>query len=42
MRQYLKQYKSKLTDQDLVRENQVPYMVEWVHQFLSLGQKWQE
>ena len=38
MRQYLKQYESKLIDQDLVRQNQVPYMVGWVHQFLSLGQ----
>jgi len=38
MRQYLKQYESMLIDQDLVRENQVPYMIEWVHQFLSPGQ----
>lgn len=38
MRQYLKQNESKLIDKESVRQNQVPYMVEWVHQFLSLGQ----
>ncbi len=38
MRQYLKEYESELIDKDLVRENQVPYMVGWVHHFLSLGQ----
>ena len=38
MIQYLKQYKSELMAKDLVRQNQVPYMVGWVHRFLSLGE----
>ena len=38
MIEYLKQYKSELMAKDLVRQNQVPYMVGWVHRFLSLGE----
>ncbi len=37
MIQYLKQYESELIDKELVRQNQVPYMVGWVRHFLFLG-----
>lgn len=38
MKEYLKLYEGDLIGKDLVRLNQVPYMVWWVKHFLSVGQ----
>ncbi len=38
MKEYLKLYEGDLIAKDLVRQNQVPYMVWWVKHFLSVGQ----
>ncbi len=37
MIQYLKQYESELIDKELVRQNQVPYMVGWVRKYLAFS-----